>query len=190
MLSHALPCLSMLWLICYALLCLAVLSFALLWFWGWPVSLSRTGRKMREIHTNYAAIWSQPQILRKNPIFDPICGGDHGRAQKVKIYNKNIIENHNEKSRDDFWRNLKGNPAFSLIFPESRRKKLYKNSGTHELGLPKHYKNSGTHEPGPPKHYKNSGTHDSGAIFLEPESCVPLFFSSRNRAYQHFSREK
>ena len=68
--------------------------------------------------------------------------------------------------------------------------KHYKNSGTHELGLPKHYKNSGTHEPGPPKHYKNIGTHDSGAVFLEPESCVPLFFSSRNRAYQHFSREK
>ena len=29
------------------------------------------------------------------------------------------------------------------------------------------------HELGPPKHYKNSGTHDSGAIFLQPESCVP-----------------
>ena len=38
----------------------------------------------------------------------------------------------------------------------------------------RHYKNSGTHELGLPKHYKNSGTHDSGAIFLEPESCVPL----------------
>ena len=89
------------WL-CLALLCLAVLSFALLLFWGWPVSLSRTGRKMQEIHTIYAAIWSQSQIPRKNALFDPICGGDHGRAQKVKIYNKNITENHNEKSRDYF----------------------------------------------------------------------------------------
>ena len=41
------------------------------------------------------------------------------------------------------------------------KKKLYKNSGTHGLG--------------PPKLYKNNGTHDSGAIFLEPESCIPLF---------------
>ena len=36
------------------------------------------------------------------------------------------------------------------------------------------YKNSGTHESGHPRHYKNNGTHDSGIIFLEPESCVPL----------------
>ena len=126
MLSHALPCLAMLWLICYALLCLAVLSFALLWFWGWPVSLSRTGRKMREIHTDYAAIWSQPQILRKNPIFDPICGGDHGRAQKVKIYNKNIIENHNEKSRDDFWSSGPGNRWEIVNFTIFSIKKLEK----------------------------------------------------------------
>ena len=34
--------------------------------------------------------------------------------------------------------------------------------------------NNGTHELGPPKRYKNNGTHDPGAIFLEPESCVPL----------------
>ena len=50
----------------------------------------------------------------------------------------------------------------------------------------RHYKNSGTHELGPPKHSKNSGTHELGFIFLEPESCVPLFFSSRNRAYRYF----
>ena len=63
-----------------------------------------------------------------------------------------------------------------------------------------HYKNSGTHELGPPKHYKNPGTHDSGAIFLKPKSCVPLFsragivhtatFSSHNAAYPQFVREK
>ena len=108
----AMPCNAMIDFLCFAMLgyawlclaslCLAVLSFALLWFWGWPVSLSRTGRKMREIHTIYAAIWSQSQIPRKNALFDPICGGDHSRAQKVKIYNENITENHNEESRDDF----------------------------------------------------------------------------------------
>ena len=59
------------------------------------------------------------------------------------------------------------------------KKKLYKNSGTHGLGPPKLYKNSGTHELGPPKHYKNSGTHDSGAIFLEPKSCVPPLSRTR-----------
>ena len=38
----------------------------------------------------------------------------------------------------------------------------------------RHFKNSGTQELGLPKHYKNSGTQVSGAIFLEPESCLPL----------------
>ena len=43
----------------------------------------------------------------------------------------------------------------------------------------KDYKNAGTHDLGPPRHYKNAGTHDSGAIFLEPESCVPSFSRAR-----------
>ena len=66
----------------------------------------------------------------------------------------------------------------SFIFcdvPPKWTKKLYKNSGMHESGLPKHYKNSGTHELGPPKQYKNNGKHELGLIFLEPESCVPFF---------------
>ena len=46
----------------------------------------------------------QSQILRKNALFTPLCGGDHSRARKVKKYNQNITENHNEKSRDDFSR--------------------------------------------------------------------------------------
>ena len=43
-----------------------------------------------------------------------------------------------------------------LDFPSKSMKNHYKNSGTHELGLPKHYKNNGTHELSPPKHYKTS----------------------------------
>ena len=61
------------------------------------------------------------------------------------------------------------------IFPEDSPEKHYKNSGTHELGLPRLYKNSGTHDLGLPRHCENSGTLNSGTIFLQPESCVPLF---------------
>ena len=118
MLRHA-------WL-CFEMLCLAVLSFALLWFRGRLVSLSRFSPKMQEIHTMYAASWPQSQIPWKNvlfrPLFDPnhkfiekmsfsdrFMGGDHGRARKMKSYNKNRSGNHNEKSRDDFWSSGPGN---------------------------------------------------------------------------------
>ena len=36
-------------------------------------------------------------FLEKTAFSTPLCGGDHGRAQKVKKYNKNIPENHNKK---------------------------------------------------------------------------------------------
>ena len=65
---------------------------------------------------------------------------------------------------------------------------IAKTSGTQELGLSKHYKNNGMQVSGAvflepescmlelshPKHYKNNSTQVSGAIFLEPESSVPL----------------
>ena len=142
LLSFDLPCYALLCLalpllcsavLCYAVLryalpwlCYALLCFALLWFWGWSVSLSRMGCKMQEIHTIYAAISPQSQSYRKNVLFDPLCGGDHGRARKLKIYNKNITENHNEKSSDDFWRNLQeihNFQWFSIKFDEKTLQK-------------------------------------------------------------------
>ena len=166
----AVPCNAMIDLLCfavlgYAWLCLAVLSFALLWFWGWPVSLSRTGRKMREIQTIYAAIRPQSQIPRKNALFDPLCGGDHGRAQKVKIYNKNITENHSEKSRDDFWRNFEENLAFLLIFRQNRRKNTTKIVVRTNWALP-----------------------NSTKIMVR--TILVLFLSSRNAAYSSLLEKK
>ena len=101
----------------------------------------------------------------------------------------NVTENHTEKSRDYFWRNIdathyKNSGTHGLGLPRH-----YKNSGTHKLGLPRHYKNSGTHELGLPRLYKNSGTHNSGTIFLEPESCVPLFLEPESCVPAFWSRK-
>ena len=115
------------------------------------------------------------KFLEKMLFSDPFVGGTTAGPKKVKKYNKNITENHREKSRDDFWssgpRNLKeiAHVQWFLV------KMLEKNAGTQDLGPPRLYKNNGTHELGPPKHYKNNGTHELGLIFLEPESCVPFF---------------
>ena len=120
-------CLAMLWftLLCfamhgYALKCYAMLCFPLLCFDFEAGSSPSPGsarkckkftqfmqqfepnRKFLEKMTFQTPFWPQSQIPRKNALFGPLCGGDHGRAQKVKNYNKNITENHNEKSRDYF----------------------------------------------------------------------------------------
>ena len=101
------------------LLCLAVLSFALLEFRGRLVSLSRIAPEyVRNSFNLYSTLtptansskkcpfqthfWLQSLISRKNALFRPPGRGGHSRARKVKNYSKSITESHNEKSRDDF----------------------------------------------------------------------------------------
>ena len=112
-LCHALLVYALLWpndLLCYAmlgyaLLCLAVPLSGFLWFWGWPVSDSPSpgpARKCRNSHDFCTNLTPNRKFLEKHALFGTLCGGDHGRPQKVKKYNKNITENHNGKCRDDF----------------------------------------------------------------------------------------
>ena len=90
-----------------------------------------------------------------------------------------------------FWRLGRGPPQEG---PSDLRKsvffvateKCYKNSGTHELGLPKHYENSGTHELGPPKHYKNAGTHNSGLTKIGVRTILAREKQHQSRAYHYF----
>ena len=79
---------------------------------------------MLEIHYIYAVIWPQLRIPRKNAVFGPLGGGDHSRAPKVKIYNKNITENRTEKSGDDFPIRSLGSRQFSMISSKSTKKAL------------------------------------------------------------------
>ena len=71
------------------------------------------------------------------------------------------------KNPGNIFQEISGKSFIFADFPSKLTEKHYKNSGTHEFGLPKHYKNSGTHELGLPKQYKNSGTHESGP----PKHC-------------------
>ena len=111
LLCLAFPCLAMLWfaMLCLALLCLALLSsdFALILRLAClRLSLSRIGQTMREIHMILQQFSPDRKFFGKMLFSAPFLGGTTAEPQKWKNYSKNVTENHDEKSRADFWRNL------------------------------------------------------------------------------------